>query len=227
MGIHMSLAIDTTAPAPSGAERLAAAAPPGGEAIAIGVAVLSAACLVWAPGKVEPLPALGWAAAFLLFAVHQDVRSLRIPNWLTFPSLVGAIALGALEGGLRGAGVALAGAAVALAVGFVPFALRWLGAGDVKAGMVLAALWGAECFLGVFWWMLVVGGLIAVAFVAVQGGLLDLLSRWLRSAHATLVTRRIVYFRPAAGSAAARGLPFAIAMALGATAFQLWGTPWN
>jgi len=223
----MSVAIDTSAPAPPGAERLAAPAPPGGEAIAIGVAVLTASGLVWVPGKEVPLPALGWAAAFLLFAVHQDVRSLRIPNWLTFPALVGAVALGAIEGGLRGAGVALLGAAVALGVGFVPFALRWLGAGDVKAGMVLAALWGAGRFLAVFWWMLVVGGLLALAFVAARGGLLDLLSRWLRSAQATLVTRRIVYFRPAAGSAAARGLPFAVAMALGATAFQLWGTPWN
>jgi prepilin peptidase CpaA len=223
----MSVAIDTSAPAPSGAERLAVPAPPGSEAIAVGVAVLTVTLLVWAPGKETPLPALGWAAAFLLFAVHQDVRSLRIPNWLTFPSLLGAIALGAVEAGLHGALVALLGAAVALGVGFVPFALRWLGAGDVKAGMVLAALWGAECYLGVFWWMLVVGGLLAVAFVAVQGGLLDLLSRWLRSAHASLATRRIVYFRPAAGSAAARGLPFAVAMALGATAFQLWGTPWN
>jgi prepilin peptidase CpaA len=223
----MSLAIETSPHAPSSAPRLAAADQPVREAIAIGVAVLAAAGLVWSPGKEVPLPALGWAAAFLLVAVHQDVRSLRIPNWLTFPSLVGAIALGAVHAGLSGAGMALLGAAAALGVGFLPFALRWLGAGDVKAGMVLGALWGAKTFLGVFWWMLVVGGLLAVAFVAVQGGLPDLLGRWLRSAHATLVTRRLTYFRPAAGSAAAHGLPFAVAMALGAAAFQIWGTPWK
>jgi prepilin peptidase CpaA len=159
--------------------------------------------------------------------VHQDVRSLRIPNWLTFPSLLGAVALGAARGGCEGAGTALLGAGAALAVGFVPFALRWLGAGDVKAAMVLGALWGPPAFLAVFWWMLVVGGLLALAFVAAQGGLADLLARWLRSARATLVTRRLTYVRPAAGSAAARGLPFAVAMALGAAAFQIWGTPWS
>jgi prepilin peptidase CpaA len=223
----MSLAIETSPHAPSSAPRLADAAQPVREAIAIAVALLAAASLVWTPGKETPLPALGWAAAFLLLAVHQDVRSLRIPNWLTFPSLLGAIALGALHAGFAGAGFALLGIAAALGVGFIPFALGWLGAGDVKAGMVLGALWGAETFLGVFWWMLVVGGLLAVAFVAVQGGLLDLLGRWLRSAHATLLTRRLTYFRPAAGSAAAHGLPFAVAMALGACAFQIWGTPWN
>jgi prepilin peptidase CpaA len=223
----MRFAIESSPHAPSGAPRTAAAALPGREAIALGVAALAAASLVWAPGKEAPLPAVGWAAAFLLLAVHQDVRSLRIPNWLTFPSLLGAIALGALRGGPAGAGFALLGAAVALAIGFVPFAVRWLGAGDVKAGMVLGALWGAETFVAVFWWMLVVGGLLALAFVAAQGGLLDLLARWLRSAQATLVTRRLTYLRPAAGAAAAQGLPFAVAMALGAGAFQIWGTPWN
>jgi len=223
----MSLAIENSPHAPSGAERNVEAAQPVREAIAIGVAALAAASLLWTPGKVVPLPAVGWAAAFLLVAVHQDVRSLRIPNWLTFPALLGAIALGAFHAGLSGAGVALLGAAAALGVGFVPFAMRWLGAGDVKAAMVLGALWGAEVFLGVFWWMLIVGGLLAVAFVALQGGLVDLLGRWLRSAHATLLTRRPTYFRPAAGSAAAQGLPFAVAMALGAGAFQIWGTPWH
>jgi len=223
----MRLAIETSPHAPPGAQRLADAAQPVREAMAIGVAVLAAAGLLWVPGKEAPLPALGWAAAFLLLAVHQDVRSLRIPNWLTFPALLGAIVLGAVHGGLAGAGNALLGAATALAVGFVPFALRWLGAGDVKAGMVLGALWGAQTFLGVFWWMLVVGGLLAVAFVAAQGGLFDLLARWLRSAQATVLTRRLTYYRPAAGSAAAHGLPFAVAMALGAGAFQIWGTPWN
>jgi prepilin peptidase CpaA len=222
----MRLAIEHSSHAPAGAGRIADADQPGREAIAIGVAALAAAGLVWTPGKEVPLPALGWAAAFLLLAVHQDVRSLRIPNWLTFPALLGAIALGAARGGAPGAGLALFGAAVALGVGFVPFALRWLGAGDVKAAMVLGALWGAETFLGVFWWMLVVGGLLALVFVAAQGGLPDLCARWLGSARATLLTRRLVYFHPAAGSAAARGLPFAVAMALGAGAFQIWGMPW-
>jgi len=223
----MRLAIESSPQAPPSAQRIAGSAQPGREAMALAVAAFAAACLVWTPGKEAPLPALGWAAAFLLLAVHQDVRSLRIPNWLTFPSLLAAIALGAVHGGASGAGVALAGAGVALAVGFVPFALRWLGAGDVKAGMVLGALWGAETYLGVFWWMLVVGGLLALAFVAAQGGLLDLLARWARSAQATVLTRRLTYFRPAAGSAAARGLPFAVAMVLGAGAFQIWGTPWK
>lgn len=225
----MRLALGQTATAPPGAEGAAKrhGAGLGAELGSVAVAALACASLVLLPGKQDPLPALGWAAAFLFLAVHQDVRRMRIPNWLTFPSLAVAIGVGAFEAGLVGAGSSLAGAGAALAIMFVPFAVGWLGAGDVKAGMVLGALWGASLFAQVFWWMLVVGGLLAVFLVAAQGGLLDLLARWLRSARATLLTRRLTYFGPATGSAAARGLPFAVAMALGATAFQTWGTPWS
>ena len=38
-----------------------------------------------------PLPTLGWAAAFLFFAVASDVRSHRVPNLLTIPALLGAL----------------------------------------------------------------------------------------------------------------------------------------
>src|SRR5262249_13487067 len=112
---RMSLAIDPTAAAPSGAERPAAADPWAREAGAVAVAALAAACLVWTPGKESPLPAVGWAAAFLFLAVQQDVRALRIPNWLTFPALAAAVALAALQGGCEGARHALARAGAPLA----------------------------------------------------------------------------------------------------------------
>jgi prepilin peptidase CpaA len=173
-----------------------------------------------------PLPALAWAAAFLFFAIQQDVRGMRIPNWLTLPSLVAAIGLGGLTGGLAGLGIALAGAGAALAILFLPFAYRVMGAGDVKAAMVLGALWGVDVFISTFWWMVLSGGVIAIALVAAQGGLLDLLRRWAKSAKYSLILRRIIYFQPSEQSAAAGGLPFAVAMGLGAVAQQIWGTPW-
>jgi prepilin peptidase CpaA len=171
------------------------------------------------------LPSTGWAAAFFLAAVHQDVSRMRIPNWLTLPSLLAALLLGAATGGTAGFAYALGGAIVALAIMFVPFALRWLGAGDVKAGMVLGALWGPHAFPPAFWWMIVCGGVLALALLAGRGELLDLLRRWGRSAKATLRERRFRYFAPEAH--ATTGLPFAVAMGIGAAAFQLWGFPWS
>ena len=189
------------------------------------IALLVSGVLLWTAQE-APLPALGGAAAFLLLAVEQDVRRMRIPNWLTAPALVGALGYAGFVGGLSGLGAALLGAAAGFAVLFVPFALRWLGAGDVKGCMVLGGFWGTANFLGAFWWMLVVGGVLAVGLLAAQGGFGDLLRRWLASAHLSSVRRRPIYVDADASAPARAGLPFAVAMGLGAAAFQLWGMPW-
>jgi len=174
----------------------------------------------------EPLPALPWAAAFLFLAVESDVRRLRIPNWLTFGGLAAALGLAALQGGGAGLLAALAGAGVALVVLFVPFAMRWLGAGDVKAMMVLGALWGHEPLLPTLFWIVLAGGALAIALVAFRGELLDLCTRWWRSFWITCSTRKITYFGPAPGSVAGGGLPFAVAIGIGASTYQLLGAPW-
>jgi len=191
---------------------------------AFAVAALVVTCVVLASGG-TPLPACGWAAAFLLLAIPQDITRMRIPNWLTLPSLIGALVLGGASGGSAGLLQALAGAGIALAIMFVPFAFHWLGAGDVKAGMVLGALWGPELFPPAFWWMVVAGGLLAVVLVTARGELSDMLRRWGHSAWTTFMTRRVTYFGPAEG--ATTGLPFAVAMGLGAAAYQFWGMPWS
>ncbi len=190
----------------------------------VGVALLVAAGFL-STAEEGPLPALAWAAAFLFLAVESDVRRLRIPNWLTFPAFFGALALAFASSGLPGLGSALAGAGVAFGVLLVPYALRWLGAGDVKAAMVMGALFGRETFLLMLFWMVLVGGCLAIALVVVKGGLRDLLRRWFESARHTVFLRRPTYFGPAPGSPAAAGLPFAVAMGLGATVYHVLGAP--
>ncbi|HUU84223.1 MAG TPA: hypothetical protein VM243_12035, partial [Phycisphaerae bacterium] len=117
-------------------------------------------------------------------------------------------------------------AGAAFAVLFVPYCIGWLGAGDAKAVMALGAFWGPELLFPVLWWMILMGGLFAVALLVVQGGMVDLLRRWWSSLKLSVLTRRPTYVAPTAGATAAKGLPFAVAMALGATAYHLWGMPW-
>ena len=81
-----------------------------------------------------PLPTFGWAAAFLFAVVEEDVRRMRIPNWLTLPALVGALAYGTWMAGWHGLLYGLGGAAAGFALLFLPFAARWLGAGDRSRG---------------------------------------------------------------------------------------------
>ncbi len=193
--------------------------------VSAAIAASVSAGFLWSAQE-SPLPATVWAAAFLFLAIEYDVRSLRIPNWLTGGGLVVALALAGSTRGSVGLLHALAGAGVALAVLLVPFALRWLGAGDVKALMVLGALWGREFVLPTLFWMFVAGGVLAIALVVARGELRDLCTRWGRSLWITLSTRRLTFFAPAPGSAAGGGLPFAVAIGVGASIHQIWGFPW-
>lgn len=209
----------TSVSAPLGAEMREVALP-----TVTAVAVVM--CLIQTASE-TPLPQITGAAAFLSIAIFTDVHRRRIPNWLTFPALGCALCWAFLGQGEIGGMAALGGAAVGLLVFGIPFAGGLLGAGDVKAGMVLGALWGPASLLATAWWMVVSGGVLAIVIVALQsGGLKDLVRRWSLSAFYTLRLRKLVYLSPDLGNAAAGGLPFAVAMGTGASAFQLWGLPW-
>jgi hypothetical protein len=55
--------------------------------------------------------------------------------------------------------------------------------------------------------------------------LFDLAQRWAKSAWYSLRLGRVIYLPPDRNTATV-GLPFAVAMGLGASCAQIWGTPW-
>jgi prepilin peptidase CpaA len=191
-----------------------------GLAVAVG-ALLAAPVFVSGWVASMPLPILGWAAAFLFFAVERDVHCQRIPNFLTFPTLAAALLYAGWTGGAQGALDALFGAGAGFALLLLPYSLGALGAGDVKAAMALGALFGARDVATLVLLAIGFGGVFALLRLARDGGLAELGRRWLHSLSTSLITRRLVYFPPAPEAAAARGIPFAVAIAMAVTAHQL------
>ena len=191
-----------------------------GTAAAVGF-LLAAPVLVSGWVASMPLPILGWAAAFLFIAVERDVHCQRIPNWLTLPAFAVALLYAACIGGPGGALDAGLGAGAAFALLLLPYAAGALGAGDVKATMALGAAFGAAAVTEQTLLAIAFGGAFAVLRLALLGELSELAGRWAHSLTTSLVTRRLVYFPPAPGTAAARGIPFAVAIALAVTAQQL------
>ena len=189
------------------------------------VAGLVCAVFVWS-AQTRGLPATAASSIFLFLAIESDVRSRRIPNWLTYGGLALALAAAGLGLGEVGLAAAAGGAALALGLLFVPFALGGIGAGDVKAVMVLGALWGHDLLLPALFWIALAGGALGLALLARRRELASSAGRWLRSIFATVGTQKPTYYAPAPGSAAAGSLPFAVAMGLGASAQQWWGPPW-
>ena len=111
----------------------------------------------------------GLAVAIAVVAAAWDLRTRKIPNVLTFGTALAAVLLHGLTGGLSGAGMALAGWVVGLALFLPMFALGGMGAGDVK---LLAAVGACVGPLAVVWVALftsIAGGVLALAVASYAG----------------------------------------------------------
>ena len=90
----------------------------------------------------------GVLVVVLLTAVLTDVRTGKIPNWLTYPAVLAGLAIwavgGAFDAGLTGAGWGLWASFAGLLVGFLPmmfaFYLGGIGGGDAKLAGAIGAL---------------------------------------------------------------------------------------
>lgn len=104
-------------------------------------------------------------------AMLSDLRTRRIPNWLTIGVFVIGLVLNLLASGPSG----LASAAVGGLVGFgllIPFyAMRAMGAGDVKLLAALGALLGVQTVLAVAAAGALVGGVMSLIILARRGRL--------------------------------------------------------
>jgi prepilin peptidase CpaA len=100
-----------------------------------------------------------------------DVRWRRIPNWLTLSALVGGLLLQTWRGGLAGVPIALGGAALGLCALLPFYAIRAVGAGDVKLLAGLGALVGPQALVSLAIYAAVVGGAISVVMLARRGRL--------------------------------------------------------
>ena len=104
------------------------------------------------------LTAAGLAAAW-------DVRTRKIPNWLTFTAFLLGVTLNAFGAGLSGLGIAVFGMLAGVALLLVPFAMGGMGAGDVKILGAVGAMNGATFAFRAFLYGSIAGGFLAVAVI--------------------------------------------------------------
>lgn len=100
-------------------------------------------------------------------AVVFDLRERRIPNGLVAVGLAFGLALGALDGGVHELGARFIGALFGLAVLFPFFALRLVGAGDVKLMAAVGSLTGPAPLLPIALFTFIAGGVLALVALAV------------------------------------------------------------
>ena len=106
--------------------------------------------------------------AVLLIAAGWDVAQRRIPNPLVLCGLLLGPALAAYEGGSQVLLPCGAGFALATALTFPQWMLKWMGGGDAKLFMVVGATLGPWPFLNAMVWSLAANGVLALVMVLLK-----------------------------------------------------------
>jgi prepilin peptidase CpaA len=104
--------------------------------------------------------------AVTILSVFFDLTVRRIPNWIIVLGLTGGLLLNGSQG-LTQLIYSLLGFVVGIAIFIVPFALGWMGAGDVKYFAVIGALLGVGWLPRVLFYSVLAAGVIAVGYVAI------------------------------------------------------------
>ena len=119
-------------------------------------------------------------AAIVITAAVFDLRTRKIPNWLSAVGVCAGIVLNTAVLGLPGLLRAVLGLALAFSVYFLFFALRAMGAGDVKLMAAVGALSGAYDWFIIFIITAIAGGVLAAAMLLWHGGAHDTFGRVLK-----------------------------------------------
>lgn len=173
------------------------------------------------------LPPANTLSPFLLSLVMAvgDWRTRRIPNYLTFGGALAGVFFQTAVFGWPGLVQALLGFFLGLALLLLPYILGGMGAGDVKALAALGAWLGPKGCFAVFCYMALIGGLMSLVVIIVDGSLW----RYLRRGWALL--QSLVLCRGQESLAASLtpgenltpGLPYGVAIALGMLVYMVRG----
>lgn len=105
-----------------------------------------------------------------------DVRTRRIPNWLTGPGIVAGLLLHRLLGGWRSMGGAALGGLLAGAIFLIFYVGGGLGAGNVKLIVAVCCLAGLSAMAGILVATAMLGGVFAIILALLHHRLKDTLA---------------------------------------------------
>jgi len=168
--------------------------------------------------------AIGWMSsrgnlliplALTVWIAWGDLRTRRIPNYLTLGTAVAGLAYNFMGQGLPGLADGILGMLLGFALLILPYLWGGMGAGDVKALAALGAWLGPQLTLFLFCYMGIAGGVIAVGYLVWQGIL------WQKIKEGWVFLLNLILCRPD-GAPGPRspvqltdGIPYGVAIAVG------------
>ena len=150
-----------------------------------------------------------------LWIAWGDMKTRRIPNYLTLGTAVAGLGYNLISQGLPGLVAGFEGMLLGFAFLIIPYLLGGTGAGDVKALAALGAWLGPELTIFFFCYMAIAGGIMSLVYLAWKGLL------WQKIKAGWNVLIGFILFRQYGGgkvgrpAKSAEGIPYGVAFALG------------
>ena len=107
-----------------------------------------------------------------------DLKTARVPNWLTGGGLIAGIGVRTFLAGGAGLETALAGALLGGGILFIPFLVRGIGGGDVKLMAAVSAWLGIGHAVVFILATAIAGGLWALGYLALRKQTGEALRKW-------------------------------------------------
>jgi prepilin peptidase CpaA len=168
--------------------------------------------------------AVGWMGArgnllipltLTLWIAWGDLKTRRIPNYLTLGTAVAGLAYNFVGRGLPGLSDGILGMLLGFAFLILPYLWGGMGAGDVKALAALGAWLGPKLTVFFFCYMGIAGGVLALGYLGWKGLL------WQKIKAGWVVLVNLILCRPYGGakvgppSELTEGIPYGVAFAVG------------
>ncbi len=153
--------------------------------------------------------------AVTVWIAWGDLRTRRIPNYLTVGTAITGLAYNLAMRGWGGLWDGVLGLILGFALLIIPYIWGGMGAGDVKALAALGAWLGPQQAFFLFCYMGVAGGLIAVGLLWWKGLLWQKMRRGLTILVNMILCRSYGLAAPAPPSQLTEGIPYGVAMVLG------------
>lgn len=161
----------------------------------------------------------------LLIAAVSDIRFHKIPNWLTYSTVVLAIVYSTAMKGSEGFLFSVVGVVVGIAV-LIPFYLMGgMGAGDVKLMGAVGGLLGPKGVFRAFLFTAIMGAIWALALLTFHGRLKETTQRFKTILRTFILTRQFIY-TPSPEGEKRPGLCYGLVIASGtfiSVVWRIWG----
>lgn len=157
----------------------------------------------------------------LIVCVITDIKSRKILNLVTLPTIILACVYHMFSSGIEGFLFSGKGFLVGFALLIIPYLLGGMGAGDVKLMAAIGALMGTSFVFYSFIYTALIGGVIALLFIIKANGFKNFIKSFFFN---------VVFFKSSVGSLiitknekGSITFPYGVAIALGTVCTLAWG----